>query len=329
MLLTLSTRSFATLLKSADGRDALAVRGSARRPAKQASGTASPSAPPLSVLDLPDYAVRKLKLRGLSVLASMLAGWSLEDLDRLRDRADKAGCPCLVLVDDAPLLLSSSNASAGDGGRVPTRASRADDDAPTGTFARRVHRLATAAHRLGCNALSVRVAADDTDEDFEGLVSELRDMMPIVEHFELYLLLAPNEGLTHSPDRLVDVIKRVGGFRVGCLASFAHAADSPGGREPISALRVLAPYAGAIHATVRGFDRKGLHLGYDLAEYVAAIRSVGFSNTLAVEYVGDDEPGPNLEQACAILHEAIAAEPADGASTAGESAVSPVAGPES
>ena len=65
MLLTLATRSFASTI-NANG---------------QGQG-------PLTMLDLPDYAIRQLRLRGLNVLAAMLAGWSLQDLDRLRDRAD-------------------------------------------------------------------------------------------------------------------------------------------------------------------------------------------------------------------------------------------------
>ena len=63
MLLTLATRSFANVLSAAPG-----------------------DAGEMSVLDLPDYAVNQLCLRGLNVGASILAGWSLEDLDKLRDR---------------------------------------------------------------------------------------------------------------------------------------------------------------------------------------------------------------------------------------------------
>jgi hypothetical protein len=259
MLLTLSAGSVATLLQ-ADGEDRM------------------------TVLDLPAFTIRTLELRGLNLPASMLAGWSLQDLDQLRDRADKAACPCLVLVEDQPLPF-------------------ADPDARVRAAARdRVHRLAAAAHRLGCNALGIRCDAPDTEEAFDRVCTELKASMPRVERLELNLLLAPGIGLTATPERLTDMIKRVGGFRIGSLPDFGHAAREG---NPTEVLRKLAPYAGAVHATIRGFDAKGAHQGYDLAECVRAIRSVGFVNTLAIDYVGKKDPVRNIEQARQVLQLAI------------------------
>ncbi len=59
MILTLATRSLRTLVSNnGDGW--------------------------LSLLDVPAYVIKQFELRGLNVPSSMLAGWSLEDLDRLR-----------------------------------------------------------------------------------------------------------------------------------------------------------------------------------------------------------------------------------------------------
>jgi len=242
----------------------------------------------ITLLDLPGFARRTLQLRGLNIPASMLAGWSLEDLDRLRDRADKASCPCLVLVEDTGLRL-------GDPEPVCTEA------------AQRVRRLATAAHRLGCNAISLCFNAPDTDEAFDNVATELKGLMPYLERLELNVLISPHKGLTMAPERLTELIKRVGGFRIGSLPSFGHAAETG---ATIDTLRKLAPYAGAIHATVLGFDRKGGHKGYDLAECVKAIRSVGFLNTLAIDFIGEGDPQDNIEKARQQLEAALAAESA-------------------
>src|SRR5262245_7537647 len=63
----------------------------------------------MTMFDLPDFAIRQLGLHGLNVPASMLSGWSLPDLDKFRDAADKAACPCLVLVEDTPLALGHTD----------------------------------------------------------------------------------------------------------------------------------------------------------------------------------------------------------------------------
>ena len=39
-------------------------------------------------------------------------------------------------------------------------------------------------------------------------------------------------------------------------------------------------------ASVRGFDKDGIHDGYLLETCVDAIRSVGYANTLALDFVG-------------------------------------------
>ena len=238
----------------------------------------------LTLLDVPDFSIRELQLRGINVPSSMLAGWSLEDLDRLRDLGDKAGCPCLVLIEDRALPLWGPDPDV--------------IDAST----ERVQRLAVGANRLGCNALAVRCEAPDTDDAFDQTAAELKAVMPAVERMELNLLIAPHEGLTERPDRLTELLKRIGGFRIGSLPDFGHAAASG---DLVNALRKLAPYAGAVHATVQGFDEAGAHRNYDLAEGVAAIRSVGFLNTLAIDYVGDGEPVDEIERARDILLHAI------------------------
>lgn len=241
----------------------------------------------VSLLEIPSLAIDKLELRGLNIFASSLAGWTIEDLDQLRDKADKAACPCLVLIEDTPLEFAS------------------ESEKVCQNAVERVHKLAAAAHRLGCNSLAVSCSGSDTDEIFEETALAVRTAMTAVERLELNLLISSHEGLTNSADRLTDLIKRIGGFRIGSLPSFIHAAK---GGDPALELRKLAPYAGAIHASVIKFSKSGEHEGYDLTECVKAIRTVGFSGTLAIEYLGDEDPMVAIEEARDVLRAAIDAE---------------------
>ena len=156
------------------------------------------------MFDLPEFAIKQLLLRGLNVEAWMLAGRSLQDLDGLRDRADKAACPFLVLVEENPLPFAAAD---------PERREAAAD---------RVERLAIASNRLGCNALALRCEAADDDDAFDLTAAQIKALMPSVERQELNVLISPNEGLTASPERLTDLIKRIGGLRIGALPIFAH-----------------------------------------------------------------------------------------------------------
>lgn len=243
----------------------------------------------LTVLDLPQFTINTLGLHGLNLSASTLAGWSLEELDKLRDRADKAACPCLVLVEEGPLSFGHS------------------DERMREHAAERVRRLAVGANRLGCSAIAFTCAAAATSEALEQTADEIRNLMPHVERLELQILLSQGEGLTASTEQLTALIKRIGGFRIGSLPSFAAAAQAGAG-DPTEGLRKLAPYAGAIHATVEGFSKKGVHKGCDLGRCVSAIRNVGFLNTLAIDYVGEGDPIAHIEQARDVLQKAIDSE---------------------
>lgn len=238
----------------------------------------------LDLLDVPRFAIRELQLRGLNLPASMLTGWGLEELDALRDRADKAGCPCLVLFDDQSLPFASGKAAEREQARD------------------RARRLAVAANRLGCNAVAFHCDAPDRDESLERIADEIRGVMPGIERLELNVLLAPGRGLTASPERLTDLIKRVGGFRIGSLPTFGDAAVTGDAPE---ALKKLAPYAGAIHATIEGFTKAGVHSGCKLEACVMAIRSVGFVNTLAIDYRGAGDAVAAIDLARTQLQAAI------------------------
>lgn len=250
----------------------------------------------LTALDVPAFAREKLNLHALNVPAWLLRGWTMNDLEKLRDVADKAACPCLFLVDDEPLDFGSANAA--------TRAAASD----------RFQRLSAAAHRLGCNAVALAVkgpsaaAAKGAEDGFERTVAGLKAVIARVDRLELNVLLRPTAGYGDDPTKLTDLIKRVGGFRIGSLPDFGNA-NRNGHAE--ATLRKLAPYAGAIHATIEGFDAEGRHLGCDLSLCVHAIRSVGYQNTLAIEYVGKGDPEADIRKAREMLAAIISGDPGD------------------
>ncbi len=237
----------------------------------------------MSLLEVPAFAISELDLRGLNIAASMLSGWSLSDLDKLRDEADKAACPCLVLEDETELQISSS-------------------DTNNEVVRERITRLATAANRLGCNAIAVRCSAAADESSLQQTAQMFKNVMTTIERLELTMLIVPYKGLTDEADQLTDLIKRIGGFRIGAMPTFGHA-DQSG--SPSEELRKLAPYAGAIHATVNEFTRAGKHKGVDLKSCVEAIVSVSFVNTLAIEYVGTADPVKNIIKAREMLVAAI------------------------
>ena len=177
-------------------------------------------------------------------------------------RADKVGCACLLLVEREPLGLAG-----------PWRPRR-----------RRLierGRRVPAPHVLGC-AIAVQVPAAESDKAADLVVEQVRRVSERRAAGPEPAPVAVPRPDVHA-DRLTDLIKRIGGFRVGTYRF-------PGRRraEPRAYLRRLAPYAAAVcGATVKFVVSRGGGPGtqgtrgvedepYDLGPMVEAILSVGF-----------------------------------------------------
>lgn len=232
---------------------------------------------------IPEFAIREFDLRGLNVPASMFKGRPIEVYDLLRDNADKVGCPVLILIEENPLKFAF------------------ETDEERDATLERVGRLSVAANRLGCNSLAVCCKACADDEDiFELTADGLKEVIGRIESYDLNLLVAPCDGLTDEPDRLTDLIKRVGGFRIGSFPSFAHAQST---KDPKETLRKLAPYAGGIEVTVR--SAKGGKTTIDALDAVESILNVGYLNTIAIRFEGKGDPVETIRSARQQLAESL------------------------
>jgi hypothetical protein len=218
-----------------------------------------------TIFAVPQFVATDLELRGLNLPTDLLKGFGLSEIERLRDEADRAHCPVLLLSEEAPIDFVNRSGQ--------TWATALD----------RLRRLGTAANRLGCPSIAIRIQAPDSEEAFEATAAGVKLALKEIDRFELNLLIAPHEGLTFDAGRLTDLIKKIGGFRIGSYPSFAHA-HATGDLE--TTLRKLAPYAPAIAASVRGFNGAGEHEEYSLASCIESVRSVGYGNTLALDYIG-------------------------------------------
>ncbi|MBL0870223.1 MAG: TIM barrel protein [Phycisphaerales bacterium] len=181
--------------------------------------------PKLKLTDAPALARNELGVNGLVISTDLLVGADRQALQRLLEAADKAGCPCLVLMEVNPQPLGSP------------------DILPVEAATERCLRVAQAAHWLGCSAFSIPIEAPDDEETLANVAANLKPISRRAEKLDLNLCLAPRPGLTASPDRLTEVLKKIGGFRVGTLPDFAAAAASP---DPVQYLRRLVPYASAV-----------------------------------------------------------------------------------
>ena len=210
------------------------------------------------LLEVPTLSAEKFNLRGVMIDAKHLSGWTMETYDQFRNNADKAKSPCLLVRDNSPMdLLECEDASF-----------------------ERIRRLSVAANRLGCNAIAITPTFPENQHGVDSIVERIRLSMQGVERLELNLLLQPCEGISSNPDQLIEIIKQIGGFRIGALPTFEFAGATGNG---IEALRKLAPYAGGI---VVDFPNGRGKKKVDPVEGLQAVLDVGYSNTVALNYTG-------------------------------------------
>ncbi len=297
MLLTLAANSLRARLSPAvaRGKPSTPRRGSTG--AGHGTGTAvKDSDAKLALTDLPRFVHETFGLRGLNLSTDLLAGADARRLDSIREAADKASCPCLVLVETTPQPLADAETGKAD---------EAID---------RLQRVIRAANRLGCSSAAVTVDAPDDDEALDIAADSARRVLSLGERLEVNLLLTAGPGLCEQPDRLTELVKKIGGFRIGTFPDFLTAARAP---DPLLYLRRLVPYASALTVSTESFEpsKDGLgfsHTDYDLAAFAGVVQAVGYSGTLAIDYRGDGDPVEGVRMTQTLLETALGlVEPAD------------------
>jgi hypothetical protein len=233
--------------------------------------------PKMDLLDLPTFARENLGLAGINLSTDLLVGADRSRLEAVRERADRASCACLLLVETEvqPFAGEKSGQGAVD----------------------RMLRVVEAAHILGCSAAATKIDAPDDDAAFLRVSGRLKPVMEKAEKLDINLLISPGKGLTSRPERVTELLKKVGGFRIGTYPDFQTASEY---KDPVSYLQRLTPYATAVAASTQKFvtekgeepgvevvSAAGLkHLPYDLKPLVDAVISVGYDGPLALDYRG-------------------------------------------
>jgi sugar phosphate isomerase/epimerase len=189
--------------------------------------------PRMTLDEVPRFAAEELGLRGLYLPTDLLVGATRSLLETLRDRGDKAGCACVTLIESDALPIGEAQ----------------DDKAAPGID--RAARVIEAAALLGCSSAAVAIRCADNDTASARLVERLKPIVTRAEKREINLLLMPTTGLLASPEKVTEIIKAVGGFRIGVLPDFQAAAGS---EDPALYLKRLTPYASAVSASTLGFE---------------------------------------------------------------------------
>lgn len=213
----------------------------------------------LNLLDMPQFVAEELELRGLNLPVELIRGQNAATLEKMRDQADRVHCPCLILYQDEPLDFHGNP----EGATVSLK------------------NLGRAAKMLGCSELAVRVNCPS--ESILSVSAAMKSAVAVLQQFEVNLLIRPSVKPVDSPEVIMDLVKRIGGFHISAMPSFANAHATGNGTET---LRKLAPYSAAIEVTIAGFNKDGVHMGYNLDEYIESLLTLGYVNKLSIHWCG-------------------------------------------
>lgn len=186
----------------------------------------------LSVEDLPRYAQEQTGLHAMTMATDLLAGASRDTLTRIRENGDRVGCACLLLSQTEPLAFGDPRPKAGDEAVL------------------RMTKVVEAASLLGCNSASLAITAKDDDDTLELVASRMRRVLERADRLEIMVLIRPEKGLTQDAERLTELVKVIGGFRIGTMPDFEAAVASG---DPVHYLKRLTPYASVVNASTLGF----------------------------------------------------------------------------
>ena len=186
----------------------------------------------VDIADLPRYAQEQTGLHAMTMSTDLLAGATRDTLTKIRENGDRVGCACLLLNQTEALAFGDAKPKAGE-------------DAVT-----RMVKVVEAASLLGCNSASLAITAKDDDETMERVAVRMRRVLERADRLEIMVLIRPEKGLTEDAERLTELVKVIGGFRIGTLPDFEAAVASG---DPVHYLKRLTPYASVVNASTLGF----------------------------------------------------------------------------
>ena len=237
--------------------------------------------PRMDLLDLPAFARDTLGLAGINLTTDLLAGADRARLESIRERADRASCACLLLIESEGVAIAAAN------------------EEKHAAAVTRLTRVVEAAHILGSSSVACTLIGTDDENAMTRASTGLRKVMERADKLDLSLLISPGAGLTSKPERVTELLKKIGGFRVGTFPDFETASKSP---DAIAYLQRLTPYAMVVCASSGKFglakskDETPVeqligvtgveHRPYDLRAMIKAIGSVGYEGPLALDYRG-------------------------------------------
>lgn len=276
--------------------------------------------PKMEIMDLPAFTRDSLGLSGFNLSTDLLVGADRAKLEAIRERTDRASCSCLLLIEPEPQHFG------------------ARDEKKVAASTQRMTNVIDAAHLLGCSAASMKIEAPDDDETLLRVAKALKPIMDRAERNDINLALSPHAGLTYRPERVTELLKKVGGFRIGTYPDFqtAHAYGEGKPEGAVGYLHRLTPYASAVCVSTTGFGvpakakgkakapalditapetilepRASVHVEYDLRPMLDAVRSVGYDGPLALDYRGPGDVPAGLRLARGNVLTALGAEDPD------------------
>jgi sugar phosphate isomerase/epimerase len=186
----------------------------------------------LAIEDAPRYIQEQTGLNAMTMATDLLAGVSRDAMTRIRENGDRVGCACLLLSQTEPLSLGDPRKKTGEDAVV------------------RMTKVVEAASLLGCNSASLAITAKDTDETLTLVAQRMRQVLERADRLEIMVLIRPEKGLTENAERLTELVKTIGGFRVGTMPDFQTAVASG---DPVHYLKRLTPYASVVNASTLAF----------------------------------------------------------------------------
>ncbi|NBX36853.1 MAG: hypothetical protein EBR10_06480 [Planctomycetes bacterium] len=214
---------------------------------------------PIALLDVPRFVAQELEVRGINIPVQMIRQQSPQTLERLRDEADRAQCPCLVLYRDEPLDFVTE---AEKSGQV-------------------LREMGKRARLLGCAEIAVRVAKVATAT--AQIAPLMKTALDGLQKFEVNLLIRPCEEPCDQAEAVIELVRKIGGFHIGAMPSFASVAATG---DAVQSLRKLIPYSLAVEASVTGVDKQGLPNDDCFDDHIDMLVKLGFSNKLSIDWRG-------------------------------------------
>lgn len=154
---------------------------------------------------------------------------------------------------------------------------------------------------IGFPYARVNTGKSSDTSSMQRIIASYKELVEYAESIGIGILIENHGGVSNNPEKLVEIIKKVGSSSFGACPDFGNFPESTRYKD----LEMVAPYALLAHAKTYQFDERGEETRINMRQCLDILRRAGYNGYLSIEFEGSGDQFEGVRKSKALLEKYI------------------------